>query len=268
MKRKGIHCPTIEDVIEISGIETLHPGGMALTKRTGQVAALKPGVRALDVSTGRGTQAVYYATEFGAHVTGVDLAEEMLESARANAHAAGVADRVVFRQGDSQCLPFEDSTFDATINECAVGIPDDSQAVLNEMARVTKPGGIVVMHESTWRAKLSGDEKEEISERYGTTPLEFEEWIRALEEAGVADIRTEFDEWSKPEMFWKIRRDRDVDHPSRVFSTTERLRTMMRVLPKFGLRGVLKAFENANLFFSAVTAGKLGYCLYWGRRAA
>ena len=37
MKRKGIHKPTVEDAIEISGIEILHPGGHELTKRTAEL---------------------------------------------------------------------------------------------------------------------------------------------------------------------------------------------------------------------------------------
>lgn len=41
MKRKGIHRPTIEDCVEMSGIETLHPGGFALTRRTAELAGLK-----------------------------------------------------------------------------------------------------------------------------------------------------------------------------------------------------------------------------------
>ena len=49
MKRKGIHKPTIEDIIELSGIETLHPGGFALTKRVAELANLKPGMNILDV---------------------------------------------------------------------------------------------------------------------------------------------------------------------------------------------------------------------------
>ncbi|HEC40789.1 MAG TPA: hypothetical protein ENI29_21275, partial [bacterium] len=61
MKRKGIFKPTIEDIIEISGIEALHPGGMALTERTGILAGLKPGMKILDVSSGRGTQSIFYA---------------------------------------------------------------------------------------------------------------------------------------------------------------------------------------------------------------
>jgi len=41
MKRNGTH--EIERVIELSGIEMLHPGGMAMTRRTAEVAGLVPG---------------------------------------------------------------------------------------------------------------------------------------------------------------------------------------------------------------------------------
>lgn len=55
MKRQGTHKPTVEDAIEISGIEILHPGGYELTKRTAEVYELKPEMKVLDVSSGRGT---------------------------------------------------------------------------------------------------------------------------------------------------------------------------------------------------------------------
>ena len=43
-------------------------------------------------------------------------------------------------------------------------------------------------------------------------------------------------------------------------------RTALRVARPYGVRGVLKAFENERVFFRAVLDGKLGYALYWGRR--
>ncbi len=130
MKRKGTHKPTIEDLVELSPIETLHPGGFDLTRRTAELCGLKHGMKVLDVSSGRGTQAIYYAEEFGADVTGIDISDEMVRTATESAAAKGVRN-VRFEKGDSQELPFEDNTFDAVINECAVGIPDDSQKVLN-----------------------------------------------------------------------------------------------------------------------------------------
>ncbi len=48
MKRKGIHKPTIEDIVEISGIETLHPGGFPLTRRIAEIADMKDDLYVLD----------------------------------------------------------------------------------------------------------------------------------------------------------------------------------------------------------------------------
>lgn len=264
MKRTGLYKPTIEDIIEISGIEALHPGGMALTQRTGELAELKPGMRILDVSSGRGTQSIFYARKFGVQVTGIDISEEMVKSAMENAKNEKVQDLTKFEIGDSQELPLEDNVFDVVINECAVGIPDDSQKVLDEMVRVAKKGGTVIIHESTWRKKLSDTEKEEISERYGTTPLEYDEWIEMLQNAGVSEIITEFDQWSKPEMFWKIRRDREVEDYTKVLTRSELSTTIQRVTELYGEEGVKKALLNQKKFWEIVLDGTLGYCLFKG----
>jgi len=88
MKRNGYHKPTIEDLVEMSPIETLHSSGFALTRRTAELCDLKPGMQVIDVSSGRGTQAIFYTREFGVDVTGVDLSEEMIKAATENAQRA------------------------------------------------------------------------------------------------------------------------------------------------------------------------------------
>ena len=268
MKRQGTHRPTVEDCIELSGIETLHPGGFALTRRTAEVAGLKPGLSVLDVSSGRGTQALYYAKTFDVAVTGVDIAPEMVETGKQRAEVAGLSGKVRFELGNSQSLPFADSTFDVVINECAVGIPDNSQAVLNEMVRVVRPGGAVVIHESTWKSGLDASEKSDLAERYGTTPLEIQEWRDMLLKAGVENVAVETLPWSTPEAFWNVRQDRLISRPSAVLTLWERLRTLIRVSSRHGLKGVAKAMHNELVFVRAVKAGKIGYGLFWGRRPA
>ncbi len=266
MKRKGTYRPTIEDAVEISGIETLHPGGLALTRRTAEVAGIRAGMKVLDVSSGRGTQALYYAQEFGADVTGIDIAIEMVQTATSLAAHAGLSATVRFEQGDSQALPFDDAVFDIVVNECAVGIPDDSQRVLDEMIRVVKPGGQIAIHESTWRKPLGAAEKDEIAERYGTTPLEHAEWIEMLQRAGAEDIQSEVEQWSAPDNFWKVRKDRDVAGPSDILTPGERLRTVWRIFRQYGLRGVFTALRNERMFYRTILDGNLGYGLYWGGR--
>jgi ubiquinone/menaquinone biosynthesis C-methylase UbiE len=264
MKRKGTHKPTIEDTIEISGIEIMHPGGFELTKRTAELCELKKGMNILDVSSGRGTQAIYYAKTFGVNVTGLDIAKEMVKTATNSAIESGLSCNVRFVLGDSQQLPFNDNSFDAVINECAAGIPDDSQKVLDEMLRVVKPNGAVAIHESTWKKVLSDQEKEEISERYGTTPLELHEWIYMLEKAGTINIVSESDQWSKPEMFWNIRKDRKVKNHKSIMSVSEKVKTAYGVFHSYGLNGVLKAFENEKFFWRMILNGECGYTLFKG----
>ena len=264
MKRKGIHKPTVEDAVEISGIEILHPGGYELTKRTAEMCELKKGMSVLDVSSGRGTQSVFYAKTFGVNVTGLDILQEMVDTATQRAEEQGLKEQIKFVLGDSQNLPFQDNTFDVVINECAVGIPDDSQKVLNEMLRVVKPNGAIAIHESTWRKSLTQNQKDEISERYGTSPLEYSEWIEMLKKAGAINIVSEFDEWSKPEMFWKIRENRNVKSYKSVMMLTEKIRTAYRIMKLYGIKGVFKVFENEKIFYQTVLNGELGYALFKG----
>ncbi len=262
MHRQGIHKPTIEDAIEIGGIEILHPGGYQLTQRTAEITNMKKGHHVLDVSSGRGTQSIFYAEKYNVSVTGLDISEDMISTARQRAAEKGLSETVKFVLGDSQKLPFEDNTFDIVINECAVGIPDDSQKVLNEMVRVLKKGGAIAIHESTWRKPLAKTKKVELSERYGTTPLEFNEWKNMLIRAGAKNIESEFDEWSKPEMFWDIRQNRKVAHYRNVMTPKEKAITAYRIFKKHGIKGVVKVFQNEKHFFKAVINGEIGYALF------
>ncbi len=85
---------------------------------------------------------------------------------------------------------------------------------------------------------------------------------------GARDVQVESDPWSRPEMLWKLRLDRDVKGPGSVLTTLERATTALRIARRFGPAGVRKAFENTRVFYRAVLDGKIGYALYWGRRPA
>lgn len=161
-------------------------------------------------------------------------------------------------------MPFSDNTFDVVINECAVGIPDDSQKVLNEMIRVVKHDGAIAIHESTFRIKLSQHERDEISERYGTTPLEFEEWKEMLKIAGTQNIVAETEYWSDPDMFWNVRKDRKVIKPKNTFTFKEKMITSFRLYKRYGFKGILKAYQNEDYFIKLIKDGIIGYALYKG----
>jgi demethylmenaquinone methyltransferase / 2-methoxy-6-polyprenyl-1,4-benzoquinol methylase len=111
-------------------------------RRAVDLTGVGPGSRALDVATGTGDLAVELAGR-GADVVGLDFSEAMLELARAKAPG------VEFVAGNALDLPFEDASFDAvTVGFGARNFADLDRG-LNEMARVTRPGGRVVILEIT-----------------------------------------------------------------------------------------------------------------------
>jgi SAM-dependent methyltransferase len=267
MVRRGRYEPTIERVLELSGVETLHPGGMAMTRRVAAVACVFQGDRVLVLASGHGRQAIFYAQESGAQITGVDPSSERVQLATLQAARAGMTSRVRFRMADFRRLPFRDETFDAVIGERAVSSSRDREGVVGEMFRVLRRGGTLVVHEPTWRAPGPAADREELADRYGATPLEAGAWIAMLERVGAAGVQTEGERWSSPDTFCSLRVD-GAAPPHAVLTRRERFRTAVAVARKFGLAGVRRAIENERVLRRAVHDGKLGYGLYWGKRPA
>jgi demethylmenaquinone methyltransferase/2-methoxy-6-polyprenyl-1,4-benzoquinol methylase len=122
----------------------------AWRRRAADLAGVGAGSRALDVATGTGDLAIELAAR-GASVIGVDFSPAMLDLAR------GKAPDVDFEEGDALALRFADGEFDAaTVGFGARNFADLDKG-LRELARVTKPGGRVVVLEITTpqRAPLS-----------------------------------------------------------------------------------------------------------------
>ncbi len=114
--------------------------------------------RVLDVATGTADVALAIARrDLQARVVGLDPSEGMLDVGRRKLARAGVADRVSLTLGDAQLLPFDANLFDAcTVAFGIRNVPDRDQA-LEEMCRVTRPGGVVAVLElSEPRSGLMG----------------------------------------------------------------------------------------------------------------
>lgn len=80
-------------------------------------------------------------------VEALDFNREMLEQGRIRMEKAGVLDQVHLVQGDAMALPYEDNSFDAAMSGFAMRNVPDIKQVLQEMQRVVKPGGKVVVLE-------------------------------------------------------------------------------------------------------------------------
>ncbi len=110
----------------------------AFVKRLG----LKPGAKVLDVACGTGNLALP-AARLGANVTGVDIAPNLVDQARANAAREGL--KAQFDEGDAEALPYENASFDATVTMFGAMFAPRPELVAAELLRVTKPGGLIAM---------------------------------------------------------------------------------------------------------------------------
>ncbi|MBA2793812.1 MAG: class I SAM-dependent methyltransferase [Thermoleophilaceae bacterium] len=114
-------------------------------ERAVDIARVQPGDRALDVATGTGDLAVELRRRVGAggEVVGMDFSEAMLELAREKAPDIG------FEQANALELAYDDGEFAATTVGFGARNFSDLPRGLAEMARVTRPGGRVVVLEIT-----------------------------------------------------------------------------------------------------------------------
>jgi ubiquinone/menaquinone biosynthesis C-methylase UbiE len=108
----------------------------------------RPGERVLDLATGTGWASRVIASRFaGVELTGADIAEHMLEYARAAAERQGLAIR--YRHADAEQLPVADGEFDALVSTFGVMFASRPEAAAAELARVVKPGGRLVL--ANWK---------------------------------------------------------------------------------------------------------------------
>lgn len=109
------------------------------------------GKRLLDLGCGDGTYSIA-AFQRGAHVTGVDISEAMLESARCRALAIGAS--AEWHRVPAESLPYESETFDTVIAVTVLCFVREPLQVMREVRRVLRPGGSFVIGElgrySSW----------------------------------------------------------------------------------------------------------------------
>jgi arsenite methyltransferase len=106
------------------------------------VAELNEGEIVLDLGSGGGIDVLLSAKRVGptGKAYGLDMTDEMLDLARQNATDAGVTN-VEWLKGIIEDIPLPDATVDVVISNCVINLSPDKAAVIDEAARVLRPGG-------------------------------------------------------------------------------------------------------------------------------
>jgi SAM-dependent methyltransferase len=155
------------------------------------VADLHPGQVVLDLGAGAGADVLISARRVGpsGKAYGLDMTDEMLELARANAAKAG-AENVEFVKGYIEDIPLPDGAIDVVISNCVINLAGDKNVVFAEAARVLKAGGRFAVSDVIADAGMDDATRADMAAWTGCiagalTREEFEHGLRA---AGFEDV--------------------------------------------------------------------------------
>lgn len=228
--------------------DSMHPGGVGLTLRLGEMLQLSSEDRILDLAAGRGVSARALADRFGCEAVGIDISEANVEAARLETGKSG---RIVFHVGDAEALPFDDGTFDAVICECAFCTFPDKTRAAAEMARVLRPRGRLGVSDLVRRGDLPTKLQTLAAWVACVADARPEaEYVEYLEGAGFVEPAVEVHDDDLAELAKQIR--------LRLLAATMAVSMGKLDLPETDLDG---ASDLARLAEHAIHEGLLGYLL-------
>jgi sarcosine/dimethylglycine N-methyltransferase len=188
--------------------ENLHlgvptPGGgsqrQAMEHATELMAAqlsLNETSRVLDLGSGYGTPARFLAARFGCSVTGLNVSSVEIEEAEKLTRAEGLESSVTFDHGDFHDLPYSDSVFDVVWSQDSLMYGADKRGILEEVARVLKPGGMLDVTDILARRDLDAEDRDRLYARVRTPEMwDTERYLAELIDLNFRIRRVE--DWSR-----------------------------------------------------------------------
>jgi SAM-dependent methyltransferase len=167
------------------------------------VADLNEGERVLDLGSGGGIDVLLSARRVGpsGFAYGVDMTDEMLTLARANAIKAE-ATNVEFLKGEIEAVPLPDAAVDVVISNCVINLSTDKDAVLAEMFRVLVPGGRIGVTDVVAEDHMTQADRTAAGSYVGCIAgaLSRAEYLAGLAAAGFADASVTFTHEAAPGM--------------------------------------------------------------------
>ncbi len=133
---------SIESIQEsLKRIEELHSRGRKATIELAQKAGLNENMKVLDVGSGIGGPARTLATEFGSHITGIDLCKEYCQAANVINQRLDLSKKIEIQQGNALEMPFDDGSFDFVMIQHVLMNIEDKKRLFLQIHRVLRPKG-------------------------------------------------------------------------------------------------------------------------------
>ena len=136
--------PTLE---ALAPYDQFHGRGLEATVEMADALALSASDHILDIGSGIGGPARYFAARFGCRVTGIDVTAEFCDVARELTRSLGLEARVDFELGDALAMPFTSASFDGAYSMNVSMNIADKATLYREIHRVLKPGGWLMLSE-------------------------------------------------------------------------------------------------------------------------
>jgi len=137
--------------------DQFHGRGLEATTEVANLVRATASDHILDIGSGIGGPARYFANRFGCRVTGIDLTPEFCDVARHLTQLLDLEDRIKFEVGNALAMPFADGSFDGAYSmNVSMNIADKS-AFYHEIHRVLKPGALGEEREHQLPVDAGGD---------------------------------------------------------------------------------------------------------------
>jgi len=140
---QGADAPVTVDALSV--LDHFHGRGIVATQELVELLKPEPGEHILDIGSGIGGPARWFAAKCGVFVTGVDLTPEFCAAAEALNRAVGLADKVTIKNGSALELPVPDDAFDRAYSQNVIMNIADKTRFYREALRALKPSGVLAL---------------------------------------------------------------------------------------------------------------------------
>lgn len=231
-----IDVPSMLDLIRLSPRALFPPGGVDLYRQIALLTGMGEGSEVLHVACGKAVSLEYFVREFGVDGSGVEMDPRLVEEAEQRTREAGLSDRVQLQTGRADALPYRDEIFDVTVGEIGLAAHCDPADAVNELVRVTRPGGSVVLVQLVWKTRVDDTRRRLVVGHLGARPLMMVEWKRHLKESGVVDLHTE--DWADNETSFRATGVKPFPDFTEIFSLSEKAGILRRAWARWGWTGI------------------------------